>query len=155
MIIDAHAHFASRETIENWLKGREITEGRRAVLQKRLNGLPELEKAAHMWAQSLELAKCDKALLMVNGLDITRRVLSLYPSKFIGCVFINPFAEMDDILDFIQKALDIGCKAVKFHVSGLGKFYPAERRYDPLWEFLEKNQTPTYFHFGITPSNGT
>ncbi|MFX1535570.1 MAG: amidohydrolase family protein [Promethearchaeota archaeon] len=151
MIIDGHAHFESTETVKIRLKRKDISEQWRTILQQRMKNLPETKKAAQLWAESLEVTGCEKAVLMINDLDILKKVIRLYPAKFIGCLFVNPLeTEMNNVLKLIQKALDNGVKAIKFHVSGLSKFYPAERKYDTLWEYLEEKQIPTYFHFGLT-----
>ncbi|MFX0063711.1 MAG: amidohydrolase family protein [Candidatus Hermodarchaeota archaeon] len=151
MIIDGHAHFESKETVKARLERKDISKQQRAILQERMKNLSETKKTAQLWAESLEVTGCDKAVLMINNLDILKKVIDLYPPKFIGCMFVNPLeTEMDNVLKLIQKALDNGVAAIKFHVSGLTKFYPAERKYDTLWEYLEEKQIPTYFHFGLT-----
>ncbi|MFX1250476.1 MAG: amidohydrolase family protein [Promethearchaeota archaeon] len=151
MIIDGHAHFESKETIKARLERKGLSKQQQAIFQERMKNLAETKKTAQLWAESLEETGCDKAVLMINDLDTLKKVINLYPGKFIGCMFVNPLeTEIDTVLKLIQKALDNGVKAIKFHVSGLGKFYPAKRKYDPLWEYLEQKQIPTYFHFGLT-----
>jgi predicted TIM-barrel fold metal-dependent hydrolase len=151
MFIDVHVHPAFYEPIRGDA-ARE--ESRHALLGIYQNGSAPLE---HVFNQ-MRCASLDRLCLLAQDYSASasapvsneevRKLVDLAPDKFIGFASIDPSAS--GCLEKLEYAFaELKLRALKLHPARQ-RFYPGERRLDPVYDICEKYDRPVLFHAGLS-----
>ena len=157
MVIDAHVH-------PGFLAQNGLTEADLAYRQDMMGLYKTDEIEVEAWRNMCDYAQIDKMFLLpldlktVNGgaVGTNEEVAALvkaYPDWFIGFASVDPARE--DALEVLEKAFtELNLKGLKLHPSKQ-RFYPDDRKMDPVYELCQKYNKPIIFHAGVSMEPGT
>lgn len=95
----------------------------------------------------LDLTTTRGRFLVTN--EETKMLQDTYPDYFLGMASVDPMRE--DAVDAVEHAFgDLGLAGLYLHPS-LQKFYPEDKRCDPIYQICEKYNKPILFDTGLSP----
>ncbi len=151
MVIDMHAHPTCFEAI---FRGEESIQWNREMgllITKEAPMELLFAQMDHAGVDRLCLLPLDlttqKGLRIVENEDIASLV-KCWPDRFIGFASVDPFRK--DTVEMLEHAFrDLCLSGLKLHPSRQ-RFYPSDKRLDPIYELCIAYNKPVMFHAGAS-----
>jgi predicted TIM-barrel fold metal-dependent hydrolase len=154
-VIDAHAHYFTANTMQNWLKrGRTVTSfTSRTATRTDMTSIElpdENWDTAQKWVDELDKYGIDTMGVMVGveAYDEFKETMTRFPGRFIGYANINPKEE--DAAAKVKQAAKDGFKGIKLYPSSWTGLKVYDEPCYPVYDACKENDMLVFLHFGIT-----
>ncbi len=154
-VVDAHAHFITFNTGQEWLKSGASLERMKQRVQYQTDmrdefAFPE-EKwdTGQMWVDELDKYGITAIGMMVGPESREEFLLARhrFPNRFLGYANVDPARE--DAVDRVKQAGEDGFQGIKLYPSQWA-FPVYDQRVYPIYEEARKQRLLVILHFGIT-----
>jgi uncharacterized protein len=154
-VIDAHAHYFTASTMQNWLKrGRTVTSfTSRTATRTDMTSIElpdETWDTAQKWVDELDKYGIESMGVMVGveAYDEFKETMKRFPDRFIGYANINP--KEDEAAAKVKQAAKDGFKGIKLYPSSWTGLKVYDEPCYPVYDACKENDMLVFLHFGIT-----
>jgi predicted TIM-barrel fold metal-dependent hydrolase len=154
-IIDAHAHFFTVNTLQNWLKrGRTIQSFAKRTSTRtdmtRIELPDENWDTAQKWVDELDSYGIETMGVMVGAesYDEFKETMRRFPGRFLGYANINPSDKK--AAKNVEQAAKDGFKGIKLYPSSWKDLKIYDEKCYPVFDACLKNNLLIFLHFGVT-----
>ncbi len=155
MVIDAHAHYFTANTMKNWLtRGRTVKSFTSRTASRTDMTSIELPDenwdTAQKWVDELDRYGIETMGVMVGveAYDEFLETMKRFPGRFIGYANINP--AQPDAADKVKQAAKDGFKGIKLYPSSWKGLKVYDEPCYPVYDACLANDMLVFLHFGIT-----
>lgn len=153
-VVDAHAHYFSKNTLLAWAKRGRSMEG----FTKRLNNLTDMKSieipdadmdVGQRWVDEMDRYGIEAMGVMVGeeAYDEFLETTERFPGRFLGYANISPEPGAEDR---VRQAARDGFYGIKLYPSAWNGIHVYDEVCYPIYEEADKHRMLVFLHFGIT-----